>query len=409
MNDRVTSGSADLLSEEAIVDPHAFYGRLREEDPIHWNEPARSWVLTRYDDVSLAFTEERLSSDRVTPVFETKLSSQEQEERGGTFEVLADWMVFNDPPKHTRLRGLAQSAFRPRTVRELVPRIGEIVEHVLRDLPESGEIDLVRQVAYPIPAMVIAEMLGVPVSDRDKFKAWSDSVSVLIFGGAHGSGDRAAAQDGLLSLRDYLRALVEHYREEPGDNLLTDMLRAQVDDDSLTEDELVHTSILLLFGGHETTTNLIANSLLALISNPDQQEILLADREDATAAVEELNRFDGPSRMVVRRAVSTFDFQGTTINAGDRVYLCQAAANRDPRRFEDPDRLDLRREDTRHVSFGYGIHYCLGSNLARLEAQMVLVRLLERLPDARLTETAPEWLPLIVVRGMRSMPIRFGT
>ncbi len=397
----------DLLSAEAIRDPYAFFGHLREHDPVHWNAAHKSWVITRYDDVAAGFLDRRLSSDRVEAIYSTKLSAEEQVRRAPTYEVLSDWMVFKDPPAHTRLRNLVKTAFTPRAVQALAPRITEIIDHVL-DLPPSGTVDVVGDIAYPIPAMVIAEMLGVPAEDRELFRAWSNDITMLIFEGARDEEDRRIAQDGLTALADYLRGLVDDHRRSPREDLMSALLSSAVDDESLTEDEIVHTCVLLLFGGHETTTNLLANGYLALLRRPDQARLLLDEPDLAESAVEELNRFDGPAKLVVRRAAEDLEIRGQHIAAGQRVLLVQASANRDARRFADPDAVDLRRGDNRNVAFGFGIHYCLGAPLARLEAQIALPRMLRRLTDAEIAGDELVYQPLLLTRGLTRLPIRYG-
>jgi cytochrome P450 len=402
-----TLDEIDLLGPEAVADPYTTFGLLREQEPVHWNAAHKSWVLTRYDDVCAAFVDKRLSSNRVEAVYEAKLSEAERAARAPTFAVLSDWMVFKDPPDHTRLRNLVKRAFTPRAIRAIEPRIAAVVDHVL-DLPASGEVDVVRDLAYTIPAMVIAEMLGVPPDDRDLFRAWSDDITMLVFEGARTDADRLRAQRGLISLSEYLGELVRRNRAEPADNLITALVRAREEDDTLAEHEIVNTCTLLLFGGHETTTNLIANGFLALMRDPEQAARLRDDPSLAPAAVEEINRFDGPAKMVVRRAGEAIELHGRRIEAGRRVLLAQCAANRDPRRFEDPDRLDLRREDNRQLGFGYGIHYCLGAPLARLEAQLALPRMLERLRNPELLVDELEYQPVLLTRALRRFPIRYG-
>lgn len=397
----------DLLGPEAVADPHAFFGRLREHDPVHWNAAHRSWVITRYDDVAAGFLDRRLSSDRVDAIYQHKLTPEQQVQRAPTYQTLADWMVFKDPPAHTRLRNLVKHAFTPRAIQALEPRIIEVVEHVL-DLPERGEIDVIGEIAYPIPAMVIAEMLGVPPDDRDLFRGWSNDISTLIFEGTREEADRARAQDGLVALSDYLRRLVREHREQPREDLITTLITAEENDQSLTEDEIVHTCVLLLFGGHETTTNLIANGFLALLRDPGQARVLLEDPAVAESAVEELNRYDGPATLVVRRAAEDLEIRGRRIRADQRVLLVQSSANRDPGRFADPDTLDLRREDNRNVAFGFGIHYCLGAPLARLETQLALPRMLRRLAGAQIATDALRYQPLLLTRGLASFPLRYG-
>jgi cytochrome P450 len=258
------------------------------------------------------------------------------------------------------------------------------------DIPARGTIDVVRDVAFPIPALVIAEMLGVPGEDRDLFRDWSNAASTVIFEAPRDDEDRRRAQAGLVALSEYLQELVDRYRAEPADNLITGLVRAREADDTLSEHEIVNTCLLLLFGGHETTTNLIANGFLALVEHPEQAALLREDPSLVPDAVEELNRYDGPAKTV------------------DRVLLVQCAANRDPRRFEDPDRVDVRRAENRHVGFGFGIHYCLGAPLARLEVRTALPRTLERLADPLVDTDALDWLPLLLTRGLRSLPIRYG-
>jgi cytochrome P450 len=398
----------DLLAPGAVADPQGALAALRESDPVHWSPRHRGWVITRYDDVAAALLDhERLSSDRVTSVFEGKLSPEQREQRAPTFRILGDWLVFRDPPSHTRLRDLVRSAFTVRAVEQLRPRVAGLVDGLLEEPVARGNLDLVREVAYPLPAIVIAEMLGVPASDRDLFKAWSDDVTVLVFGGADEPGRRDRAQQGIVELAGYLQELITHYRAHPADNLLTMLVEAREADDRLTDDEVVATSTLILFGGHETTTNLVANGMLALLRSPGQLDRLVAEPAIAEPAVEELNRFDGPSKFVIRRAARDLELHGRTIAAGDAVLLAQCAANRDPRRFEAPDTLDLGRVRNRHAGFGFGIHYCLGAPLARMEAQEALPRIARALGHARVVEE-PRWQPLLVSRALESLNLELG-
>jgi cytochrome P450 len=394
----------DLLSAEAVADPYAAFGALREHEPVHYNAAHRSWIITRYEDVAAGFLDRRLSSDRVASIYASKLSDAQ---RAATFSVLSDWMVFKDPPDHTRLRNLVKLAFTPRAVQRLKPRVVEIVEQVL-DVPPAGTVDVVRDIAFPIPAMVIAEMLGVPAEDRDLFRVWSNAASTVIFEAVRDDQDRRRAQEGLVALSEYLQDLVRRYRAHPRDNIISGLVRVRDNDDTLSEGEVVNTCLLLLFGGHETTTNLIANSFLALTGHPDQRELLRENPSLVPAAVEELNRFDGPAKMVVRRAATNVELRGHVIPAGARVLLVQCAANRDPRHFDEPDRVNVRREENRNIAFGFGIHYCLGAPLARLEVSTALPRMLERLAEPVVDADELDWLPLLLTRGLRSLPVRYG-
>ncbi|MSW96065.1 MAG: cytochrome P450, partial [Actinobacteria bacterium] len=238
----------DLLGEAALADPHSALAVVREHDPVHWNPVLRAWLITRHEDVTAGFRDqERLSSDRITPVFEQKLSPEERTTRAPTFEILQHWLVFRDPPDHTRLRALMRMAFTPRAVELLRPRVDEIVGELIDSALERGEIDMVRDFAYPIPAIVIAEMLGAPPEDRDRFKSWSDDITVLVFGGENTPERKAQAQHGLTELADYLRHLIKRFRSEPGDNLLSALVAAQDHDDRLTDDEILSNATLLLF------------------------------------------------------------------------------------------------------------------------------------------------------------------
>ncbi|NMO88268.1 cytochrome P450 [Actinomycetospora sp. TBRC 11914] len=397
----------DLLEPSAVADPYPLLNRLRAESPVVWAEKQRAFLVLRHDDLTAALGDPRLSSDRVRPIYEKKLTPQQREERAPTYDLLEHWMVFNDPPNHTRLRKLVRAAFTVKAVRRLEPRVVAIVDELLDGLDDrrGDEVDLITEFSYLIPAAVIAEMMGVPRADVPRFKDWSDSVMTIVFGVAREPGVLAAAQQGLVELRDYLTDLARHYREHPAPNLVSDLAAAVDDDDRLTLDEIVATCVLLLFGGHETTTNLIGNGSRALLRHPDQRSWFLEHPDQVGAAVEELLRYDGPSKLEVRRCVETHERRGVTIPAEAQVYLVQLAANRDPEAFADPDRLDLARTDGRHVTFGHGIHYCLGAPIARLEGTIALERLHRRFPTMAEGPTDPVWHPTLVSRGMSSFPV----
>jgi cytochrome P450 len=397
--------NVDLLSPSALADPYPLFAELREFHPVVWSSAQGAWLILRYDDLTAALQDPRLSSDRIRPVYETKLTASQRDQRQPTYKVLQHWMVFNDPPQHTRLRKLVGHAFTPRAIKRLETRIEDLVDELLDDLEGRTEIDLINEFSYLIPAVVIAELMGVPREDIEKFKVWSDCVMTIVFGVARQPGVLDAAQNGLLELREYLIHLVEKFRRHPADNLISDLAVAVENDDQLTDDEIVATCILLLFGGHETTTNLIGNGTRALIQHPDQLQWLRDNPGRVGPAVEELLRYDGPSKLEVRRCVEGFELRGQHIGTGDRVYLIQAAANRDPATFPDPDRLDLQRNPNRHIGFGLGIHYCLGAPIARLEGRIAISRLIARYPTIATGTKAPTWHPTLVARGMSSFPV----
>lgn len=393
-----------FLDPDLVEDPHPYLHRLRAEDPVHWTEHHQAWLLTRYDDVASAFLDSQLSAERVGSLLPATPTTEERETFDPIYRMLGNWMVFTDPPAHSRLRRLARTAFTGRTVERMRPVIESVVDALIDDLARRCRVDFVRAFAYPLPATVIAHLLGVPESDLGRFKQWSDDVATIVFGAPDRAGRRDRAPRGLLALERYFRALLDRYRREPADNLLSDLARAEETGDVLSSDEVVATCVLLLFAGHDTTANLLATGVFHLDRNPDERRRLRHDRSLAASAVEELLRYDGPTKMQVRIAKEGVELGGKSIRAGQRLLLCQAAANRDPERFAEPDRLDLARGDNDHIAFGLGIHHCLGAPLARLEGQIAFAALAERLPGLRVVER-PEWRPTILGRGVSALPV----
>jgi len=396
----------DLLAPGPLADPFPQLAVLRERDPVHWSERYRAWLLTRYDDCAAAHTDARLSSDRMTPLLRRAEASGAPAPLLEALRVLSGWMTFKDGPPHRRLRGLVLRAFTPRTVARMRDQIAAVADDLIDALDD--EADLVAELAYPLPAIVIAEMLGVPAEDRDRFKSWSRDVAALVFGAVDDPDRYARAQAGMGELIAYFDALIAAARGREGDDLLCHLVRARTaEGDALTQDELLAMCTLLLFGGHETTTNLLGNGLLALIRHPDQRGLLAAGEVAPDRAVEELMRYDGPTRLSVRVVAEPLEVRDRALRPGDRVFLVLAAANRDPERFDRPDDLDLRRDPNPQIGFGLGPHYCLGAPLARLEAQITIPRLLQRRPDL---EVAGElrWHPTLLSRSLTALPVRTG-
>ncbi|OJY43957.1 cytochrome P450 [Pseudonocardia sp. 73-21] len=399
--------TADLLTPSASADPYALFATLRAEDPVHWSDAHRAWLLTRYDDVSAAFQNKAFSNDRVRPVLARRQASGEPTAADRVLGLLSGWMVVNDPPVHTRLRKLAAGAFKGQRIAAMGEQISAIVdEHLDAFLAGSGPQDLVSEVAYPLPATVIATMLGAPAGDRDRFRDWSDELALVAFGtgGAARAERHERALRGLQEMDAYFRELVARRRAEPGEDMLS-ALMAREDEDRLTDDELVAMCALLLFAGHETTTNSIANATLALLRHPEQLARLRADPELLAPAVEELLRFDGPIKVLNRWVVADTVLGGRTIRAGQRVHLVLASANRDPAKFADPDVLDLARSPNPHIAFGKGIHACIGAQLARMETRVAVGRIVERLPGLSL-EQEPVWKDALASRSMETLVVR---
>lgn len=398
----------DILAPALVVDPYPYFHELLEHEPVHWNERYKAWVVTRFDDVSALFRDPRISSDRISS-FLARLDAEEAEQLDPVFSVLAKWMVFQDPPSHTRLRKLVARAFTVRSVERLRDDVQEVIDELIQEIGTPSHFDLIEAFAFPLPAIVIAKMLGVPPEDRDLFKGWSDDLISLLFGAVEVADRRERAQVGMLELTAYLRRLIEQARTTPDDNLISSLVRAEEAGDALTLDEVVATCVLLLFGGHETTTNLIGNGMLALLQHPGELAALQSDLGLLPAAVEEVLRFDGPAKVSVRSVREDLEVRGRTLRAGDRLFLVPAAANRDPRRFPDPDRFDIRRSDKGHMGFGFGIHYCLGAPLARLEGELALGAIVEHFPSAQLTTEELAWHPTLLSRGVTSLPLTLAS
>lgn len=394
----------EVLSPERIADPHSYFSALREHDPVHWNEKYRAWFIHRYDDALDALRDPRFSSERIGAAYD-RLTDEQKAQRQPTYDILMDWLVFRDPPDHTRLRRLVSRAFTPRAVEAWRDRITGVVDELIDGLSGRDNFDLIEDFAYPIPAVVIAEMMGVPPDDRDRFKDWSDDVMILVFG-ARGVGDRRArAQQGLIELAAYLGDLVTHYRQHPADNIISNLVEVSEGDDSLQDPEIVANCVLFLFGGHETTTNLIGNGIRVLLNHPDQLQKLRDDPSIIKSAVEEILRFDGPSKMEVRTLADQVEMGGKTLPAGDMVYLVQHAANRDPEVFDQPDQFDIARDPNNHIGFGFGLHFCLGASVARLEGTIALEALVRRLPNLELGPESEVWVPTMLSRGLEHLPV----
>lgn len=401
------ASAVDLLSPEAIADPHAAFAQLRELGPVVWLERHRAWMLTTHEAVRSGFHDLRLSSDRLTPL-ERRLDPDDRAAMGPTFELLRGWMVFHDPPDHARLREPLRRAFTPSRVAELRPRIEAIVDELLDELAELPSPDIVADFAFPLPAIVIAELLGVPPEDRDDFKHWSDQLAAIVFGTSDRSSGVERAVAGTAKFASYFGRLIERYTAEPADNFISALIAVTDDDPSigLTASELVGALTLLLFGGHETTTNLIANSMHSLLTHPGELEQLVAQPELLGPALEELHRFDGSTKLMVRIVGEDHVRDGVAMVAGETVFLGVLGANRDPAVFERPDQLIFGRENARaHLGYGYGSHFCLGAALARLETEVAVGRLIDRFPEIVRRDASAEWTSVLLGRGIRTLPV----
>ena len=387
--------------------PFPLYARLQDDDPVHWSPALRSWVLTRYDDVRQVVLSDAMSPDRLRP-FYAQLTGERHSTLAEVMRYLSLWMVFRDPPEHTRLRRLVGTVFTPRAIDALAPRISAVVDELLDTLPTGQAVDWARQVAMPLPAWVILDMLGLPHSAYAELKAWSDDLRAFV-GSARADTDRyARARSGAAGLAGYFRQVIAERRAAPGDDFISRMIAARDEHGSLSEDELVATCMLVLFAGHETTSHLLGNALNALLDHPDQLQRLRDEPALIHPAVEEFLRYDGPSNAIARVVSVDHEIGGKALKTGDRVFAMVNAANRDPRRFDAPHALDIGRTPNRHLTFGFGLHFCLGAPLARLEGQLCLGRLVQRFGRIARAPGEPEWIDALVMRGLSSLPIRLG-
>ncbi len=397
------------FSPDLRTDPYPIYKSLREEEPVYWSQLMQVWIVTRYDDIfAILRDHERFSSDRLKAT--NPLVQQMESYRLASGPLgRSPTMLSLDPPAHTRMRTLVNKAFTPRVVERNRPRIQEIADQLIDDLPDPHSLDVVRDLAVPLPVIVIAEVLGVPATDRGRFKSWSTDIAGSLGGPFQTPDKLERATESANELADYFRDQINLRRREPRDDLLSAMVAAEEQGDLLTEDELLATCILLLVAGNETTTNLIGNGMLALLNNPDQRRRLQEDLSLLPSAVDEMLRYDGPAQMTSRVVAEEMEFGGKHMIPGHVVLTVLGAANRDPEQFPDPDRFDVARKNNRHLAFGLGIHYCLGAPLAVAEAQIAFQTLLRRLPEPEAAFEAPSWGPSFILRGLTTLPVRSKT
>ncbi len=397
---------ADALLPEYAANPYELYQRMRETDPVYWDERANSWVLTRYADVARALRDARFSAagfmediswlpDEMRPMLEPPI------------RALTRQMLFMDPPDHTRLRGLVAKAFTPRVVEGLRPAIKHIASELLDATRARGQMELIRDFAFPLPAIVIATMLGVPPEDRDQLYAWSESFGALLDSGNLSMENAFLALHGVSEFIEYFRQIIRQRRNAPKDDLLQAMINAEEQGDALSEEELLGNCVLIMAAGHGTTMHLIGNGTLALLRNPRQLQQLKAEPALMPSAVVELLRYDSPVQMTSRRAKEDMLIGDKHISEGQEVIMCMGAANYDPEQFAEPERLRLDRPENRHLSFGLGIHFCLGAPLARLESEIAFHTLLRSFPNLRLADEAVEWGSSMVFRGLKQLPVLF--
>ena len=423
----------NLQRDEIRANPYPFYEKLRKEDPVHWDEELGLWVLTRYADIDSLYTDERFSRAQGLMRGFDRLSASEKQIAAPVYHSFSKTVFYADPPYHTHLRGLMNHAFTPRRVERLRPYIQKIVDELLDNMATMPEKDAIHDLAYPLPVMVIAELLGLPQSDRAQFKKWSDDLFAILGTARHKSTALLEqAANSLDELTDYVRVLSRKRREDPQDDLLTALLAVTEEDEAcphphasasphapgelirdrdaytssaLTGEELVSNINILLSTGHETTTHLIGNGLLALLQHPNESKKLREKPGLLGPAIEEMMRYDNPVQITYRSALEDADIRGKLIRKGDLVNTIIGSANRDSERFSNPDAFNITRSEGRHLGFGIGIHFCIGAPLVRLEAEIVFETILRRFPELCLATDQLEWQEHPIFRGLKSLPI----
>ena len=377
--------------------PYPYYDMLRSHAPIFFWEPWGIFFLTRHEDCNELLRDPRLGHG---------LQGEPPVDEAALYEMQLNWMLFQNPPNHTRLRGLAHKAFTPRMVEQMREAIQSLTDQLLDRVQAAGQMELIADLAYPLPVTVIAEMLGIPEADRDRFHEWSDALArSLDMTDDPAVYQRAAAAAAVFT--GYLRELANRRRVAPGPDLLSALVQVEEAGEQLTEAELYATCALLLVAGHETTINLIGNGVLALLRHPEQMALLQRNPALVKSAVEELLRFDSPVQLTSRFVLEELTYQGHTFRPGQSISFMLGAANHDPAVFAQPQTLDVTRVKNPHLAFGSGIHYCLGAPLARLEGQIAVETLLRRMPNLRLAVDEPVYRDNYVLRGLEALPVTF--
>ena len=394
----------DLLSADAVRDPHGFFRRLREHDPVFWSPRHKVWILTAHADVERMLQDRTMSTEQGIGSFRQRMNQQHAQLLHHAMSLLDGWMLFRDPPEHTRLRDPVRRAFTPAMVDRLVPRIEGHVATLLDGL--GNDCDMVADFAQPLTAMVICDLLGVDLDEREFLREWARDFGKLIYGASSRDGDYLAAVARAGNrFHERFGARIARQRAAPEDTLLGHLVRTSRDGD-WSEAEILGACSMLLFAGHDTTSALISSGMRALLLHPEALAALRADRALLPSAVEELLRHDGPSKTFIRVPTAPLQLGGHEIAAGQHLWLSILGANQDPAVFAEPERLDIARDPNPHLAFGSGIHFCLGSALARAEARAAFGALIERYPRMRLMDDPHAWSTTIVDRSLLRLPMR---
>lgn len=384
-------------------DPYPFYARLRETDPVH-RTPFGYWVISSYEETAALLRDPRLTS-------EFHRDAKWSEHRGGwDSPVVSDtrlWMLMLDGSPHRRIRGLVNPVFSARAIQQMTPRIAGILHRILDDLGTGRDIDLISALALPLPVTVICGLVGLPVEDRDQCRRWTEAIGHVV-DPALDERTQKAMNEAVVEFRSYIAEHLALRRRDPQDDILSRLLAAEVDGERLTDDEIIANVLLLFNAGHETTVNLIGNGMLALLRHPEQERALREDPGLVEEGIDEFVRFDAPVQLVARIATADIEIAGRTIRAGDKMMLLLGAANRDPLRYPNPDRLDLGRRDIKPLAFGGGPHYCIGAMLGKIEGRLVFTELMRRYRSVSLSRDDVVWRPHVNFRGLRELRVDLG-
>jgi cytochrome P450 len=394
----------DPRDPSTIDDPLPVLKQLQDHDPVHWSSILRGWVVTRYDDVRQIQLSRSISADRIRPYYEA-LPSEEQQRISQIVRFLSTWVAFKDPPDHGRMRRMMNAVFVVQEIEALRPMIVSAVDSLLDQLDGRREFDFIGDFAGPLPAMVIMHMLGLPVADMAQVKEWSNKMQLFIGSATTSPEKYQLAEEGAISMASYFRDVIRHRERHPGNDMISKLLAVRNAEQSLTEDEVIGTCMLFLFGGHETTTNLIGNGTRLLIRHEEARRTVASNPSAIQGAVEEMLRFDGPTGSLVRVVKTPHTLHDKALAAGDRVFVMVHAANHDSRRFAAPERFEITRQPNPHLTFNYGPHFCLGAPLARLEGQVAIGKVVARLPPLDLAAPV-SYMDTLVMRGVRTMPVR---
>lgn len=397
----------DPLAADFIANPYPVYDRLRATTPIFWHEDSKLWFFTTHEDVEYLLRDRRFGRSILHVMSREAVGLPPERDDLKPFYRLSNNSMFDkEPPEHTRLKSLVHKVFTPRRVERLRGRVQAITDALLDAVVAQGHMDLLADFATPLPVTVIAELLGVPEADRHQLRPWSQAI-VAMYELGQTPAQEARAVQAAIEFGDYLCHLARQRREQPTDDLITALALVEEQGDRLSEDELISTCVLLLNAGHEATVNVIGNGMLALLHHPAQFAALRANPALVTTAVEEMMRYDTPLQLFRRWVLEDVTYKGVELKQGSEIGLMFGAANRDPAAFNDPATFDIARQDNPHISFGGGVHYCLGAPLARLELQIAIRSLIERFPNLRINGPDPAYRPAYVIRGLNSFPVRF--